>query len=374
MIWVLLGLLIIYAIATLGLAFFWLKIPIFDQKKAIESPTVALTVVVVVRNEAHNIDSLLRDLRNQTYQRFEVIVVDDHSTDGTATKIAQFIAQYRLVAWRLLALQLDDLVLAHKKAAITLAVSQAKGTFIITTDGDCNVSPQWLETIAAYINSQNQRVRFISAPVLMRGETWFAKMQTIEFSSLILAGAAAIEAQKPNMCSAANMIFCKETFVTIDGYKGFEHIASGDDEFLLHKIAKKYPDSIRYLKAYNAVVRTHACHSVWAFFNQRIRWGSKWQHYDNIPAQITAIVVFGFQFVSVLVLFLGITNQISWLSVGLILLPKIISEWIFLSLGLLFFKQVRLIPLIPLVQVFHSPYIVVVGVVAFFKKTKWKGR
>jgi hypothetical protein len=61
---------------------------------------------------------------------------------------------------------------------------------------------------------------------------------------LVGSGACAMMIGKPNMCNGANIAYPKAVFEEVNGFDGNEHIASGDDEFLMHKIAEKYPNQI----------------------------------------------------------------------------------------------------------------------------------
>src|SRR5213075_2078285 len=127
-----------------------------------------------------------------------------------------------------------------------------------------------------------QGARFISGPVkLEEGNSLFGKMQVTEFASLIGTGAASIGFGMPNMCNGANLAFEKAAFVAVNGYAGNDKIASGDDEFLMHKIHSQFPGSVCFLKNPKAIVRTNVQQSLSGFLSQRIRWASKWKFYDN---------------------------------------------------------------------------------------------
>ncbi len=96
---------------------------------------------------------------------FEVIVVDDASTDSTVEQVRVFqrSAPYCL---KLLALKVSaEFLGSHKKLALQQAIDQAGGEVIVTTDGDCRVGPQWLATVLHFF-AQHQ-------PVLLAGPVTF---------------------------------------------------------------------------------------------------------------------------------------------------------------------------------------------------------
>ncbi len=67
------------------------------------------------------------------------------------------------------------------------------------------------------------------------------------------------------MCNGANLAYKREVFYEVDGFKGIDNIASGDDMLLMHKIWKRYPNQIGYLKAKEAIVETEAAPTWKAF-------------------------------------------------------------------------------------------------------------
>src|SRR5581483_2996565 len=120
----------------------------------------------------------------------------------------------------------------------------------------------------------------ISSPVAYFEErSLFELMQTLEFYYLIGIGAAFIGNKKASTCNGANLAYKKETFYTVGGFKGIDDLASGDDELLLQKVARQYKGRIGFLKQREAIVYTHAKHTLGSFLKQRRRWASKSTHY-----------------------------------------------------------------------------------------------
>jgi cellulose synthase/poly-beta-1,6-N-acetylglucosamine synthase-like glycosyltransferase len=208
----------------------------------------------------------------------------------------------------------------------------------------------------------------VYAPVAFKASSLFEKIQSLEFAGLVAIGGAAIELKNPNMCSGANLIVEKQAFIDVDGYSGSEHIATGDDEHLLHKISKAYPDRIHFLKNTDAVVTTNANQSLGELASQRKRWVSKSAKYDNI--YITVILVAAYLFNAAIVYQLIMAPM-----VGLtMLLLKTITEGLFLYNVLAFFKRREFILLLPLAEPFHILYVLFIGLWANMGTYNWKGR
>ncbi len=360
----------LYALFTLILWIIWLRVPLFRTGIMLANgPTI--TVIIPVRNEADNIINLLTDLSRQTYTRFEVIVADDSSTDTTLAIVQEY-AQTAPFMLRPLPLT-DERTASPKKRAITQSVALATGKLIVTTDGDCRVGPDWLSTLAAFYEQTGAKL--ISGPVTFTDErTVFDAVQTVEFSSLIGTGACTMALNVPTMCNGANLCYVKEVFGEVGGFSGVDHLASGDDEFLMHKIAARYPNGVRFLKSADAIVRTQAHQSWRGFYNQRKRWSSKWRAYESYLPSLLAVFVFlsnAAPVVAVLGWWLGFLNgNVTLMVIGLKLLP----EFLFLRQILVFLQKKSSVKVIPLTQLVYPFYVLFFGLVAQGKGYKWKGR
>ena len=141
----------------------WLSIPTFKPKER-DGYQTKISIIIPARNEELNIADCLNSIVNQSYPKhlFEVLVVDDHSTDKTA----EIIASYRHQNIQLISLKdfvAPNEINSYKKKAIEIAIRQSTGELIITTDADCIAPPNWLQTIAAFYHEQ--KPAFIVMPV-----------------------------------------------------------------------------------------------------------------------------------------------------------------------------------------------------------------
>ncbi len=360
----------LYALFTFLLWLTWLRIPTFQpQATLLDGPTV--TVIIPVRNEADTILALLNDLSQQTYTRFEVIVADDSSTDETAS-IVQHYARTATFALRLLSLT-NERTASPKKRAITQSIAIATSDLIVTTDGDCRVGPDWLNAIAGFYAETGAKL--ISGPVTFMPErTVFDSLQTVEFASLIGSGACTLALGYPTMCNGANLCYEKRVFTEVGGFSGVDHLASGDDEFLMHKIAAQYPTGIRFLKNPDALVRTQAHQSWRAFYNQRKRWASKWRAYASYLPSLLAVFIFlsnAAPVVALLGWMLGFLNgNMTLIVIGM----KAVPEFLFLRQILVFLQKKSSVGVIPLTQLIYPLYVLFFGLAAQGKGYQWKGR
>ncbi len=369
-----------YSMGVCWLYWHWRQIPVFSPEKTSSEEMAFITVVIPVRNEAGNITKLLQDMAEQRMkreiypaERFEVIVVDDASEDATFQRVKKYQENSH---FRLLLLSLDlpaDFSGSHKKMAIARAVESAKGDVIITTDGDCRVGAHWLATIGGFFRQQQPAL--VAGPVTFHRErSLFERLQTIEFASLIGTGAASMQAHRPNMCNGANLAFSKEAFYAVGGYHGSMHIPSGDDEFLLQKMSKKYPQQIFFLKSRQAVVYTGAKRSFKEFYQQRRRWAGKWKLHKNLWVATLALFIFSFRLAFLIAVGMAIGGFYPWRVLIAQWLVSVVIEFFFLKDVLHSMKKQMPLQNFLVLSGIYAPYVVFFGICANFGGYTWKNR
>ncbi|HEY4109245.1 glycosyltransferase [Puia sp.] len=341
---------------------------------------VRITVLIPARNEEANIGNCLQSLAAQTYPRehFEVIVIDDHSTDGTATIVKAFTG---LTIRHLPLAELPEagVVTAHKKFAIETGIGAATGELIVTSDADCVFDPDWLLTLAACYAEKG--AKFLAAPVRIGGmKVWGRQhsvlfiFQTLDFITLQGITGAAVFKGVHSMCNGANLAYAREAFFEVGGFRGIDQIPSGDDMLLMHKIALRYPDRVFFLKSRSAIVSTRPETRWKGFLNQRIRWASKADRYDDKRIFWVLLLVY---LVNLLFLALAVAAFWDrwWGFLFLVLVAaKTMVEYPFVGDVAGFFGQRRLMGYFPLLQPLHIGYTIVVGWLGKFGSYRWKDR
>lgn len=360
-----------YAVGCLLLFVVWnFRLKITDLKG--DAGVTSVSIIIPVRNESKNIENLMQCIDNQDYEKnnFELIIVNDSSEDNTVSTIEDF---KRTSTLNIIIIDLKERSnnSSPKKRAITEALRIAKGELIITTDGDCTMNSKWLSSVVRFYVKTN--AYFISAPVSFITENrgnWLGKFwnyfQVIEFGSLVGSGACSIKLGSPNMCSGANIAYRKSIFEEVGGYEGNEQIASGDDEFLMHKIASRFPDKIQFLKDYDSVVETQSHETIQSFFSQRKRWASKWRFYKNWQPTVLAIYI---AIINGITVWAILTGQF-WL-----VLLKFSTEFLFLVSVVTFFKKPKVVLYLPFTQIIYPFYVFIMAIAAQGKNEYvWKGR
>lgn len=348
----------------------WQKVPIHTSCFSTDVQT-KVSVLIAARNEAQNISKTIEAIINQNYPKdlFELIIVDDHSTDNTS----HIIASYADKGVRLIQLNEREKLNSYKKKAISKAIALAKGELMVATDADCYMGDNWLRSIVTLYEQKGYKL--ISSPVLYYQEkSYFERLQALEFLYLIGLGAASIGVNKPSTCNGANLAYRRDVFYELGGFQGIDDLASGDDELFLHKVAERYPTGIGFCKAKDAIVFTEAKENLREFIRQRKRWASKSTRYKNKAIVALGVSIWLFNVMILLNTILCLVLH----KLGYILLfslfAKIGVELLFLFPLTSFVNRKKLLLNLPLLSILHVLYIVYIGVAGNTGKYYWKGR
>ena len=366
---------IVYVITAGGLSYCWHRIGAFVPSNTADDASLpGISVIIPVRNESDNIEHLLRDIEKESYPRdkFEVIVVDDHSEDDTFRKAERL---KNMVSYQLsvISLQAEGVIKSYKKKAIETGIARARYELILTTDGDCRTGDRRLRAFGEFY--AKYRPKLISGPVCYhREKTSFEKLQGIEFLSLIGAGAASMKAGMPNMCNGANLAYEKKVFEEVGGFRSIDDIASGDDELLMHKIFAKYPKEIKFLKSREAVVYTEAKPTWRDFYFQRKRWAGKWRYYKQPKVLLLSLVVLLFNLSLVLSVALAAAGAISFAVPSALFTVKVTAEVVFIRQIADFFNKKLDFMRFLLLQLLYPVYMPFLSIAASFGSYEWKGR
>jgi len=364
-------LMLVYAVLIIYYRQSWVSISDFKFHILNFKPATKISIIIPARNEEQNIANCLQSIINQSYPQelFEVLVVDDHSTDNTAAIVLSY-QQQNIKLITLKDVITANAINAYKKKAIEIAIGQSTGELMVTTDADCIAPANWLQTIAAFY--QEKKPSFIAMPVAINYSNKFIEMfQAVDFITLQGITAASVNKKIHSMCNGANLAYTKKAFNDVNGFTGIDSIASGDDMLLMHKIYKQNPDGILFLKSQEVIVQTQPVKTVKEFFNQRIRWASKADKYDDKRIFAVLLLVYFFNIVCLLCFLLSYcTNWIFLLPIA----AKTLIELLFLYPVAQFFNAQKLLWWFVIMQPFHIIYTVIAGWLGKFGSYQWKDR
>lgn len=215
----------------------------------------------------------------------------------------------------------------------------------------------------------------VAGPVFYTKNSRFLNhFQILDLLSLQGATIGGFGLKRPFLCNGANFAYKKAVFLELNGFNGNSNIASGDDIFLLEKIASTYPKQLLYLKNKQAIVSTKAQTSWHALIQQHIRWAAKTSNYNNRFGILTGLTVFFMNALIVLGLALGLFGVIEFKLWFFLLLFKLIIDFALIYKSAVFFKhKITLKHFLPaaLLYPFFSVYI---ALASLFCSYQWKGR
>lgn len=194
--WLLLSLAIYYFFSIIS--FLGWSYNVIEKKRA----PLPLHILIPARNEGETIRGLLSDLVNQTLSKelFEVIVVNDRSTDNTMEVLKEF---QQLLPLKIIHIHSVPSGMHGKLFAMHVATKNLKQGSVVFVDADCRVSPQWLEILVEESGKGGA-----VGPVfeIWHKPNWWKEILAIDQASVTYAVMGLVAQNKPITASTANML------------------------------------------------------------------------------------------------------------------------------------------------------------------------
>lgn len=335
-----------------------------------------VSIVIPVRNESENIKDCLDSIFAQTYPSalFEVIVIDDYSTDITLRLAREFNRNNLLVLDLQQYLARQGEYFPNKKKAIALGVKNARGELVLTTDGDCVVNKDWLKAMVQYYTTHS--FKLITGPVLIKpAKNPLAWFQQLDVMNMVGIAGATICNNAPTMCNGANLMYSREVFYAVDGFKGNHDVPTGDDIFLMQKINSKYPGSIGFVRNFEACVFTKPEKNLASLVAQRVRWVSKSRRFNDIKPALTLAFAYLFNLFVIIAAINALQfTESSRLPLAIAGGTKLAADLIFDIPVAWFFRKMLLLLLLPIIEILHIVYVVIIGALSLSGRYRWKDR
>ncbi len=215
--------------------FIFQKLAFFHPQRKSTLNEIPISVIIAARNESHKLQENLRFILEQDYSNFEVIVVNNNSSDDSYQVLSALKKGYNHL--EIIEFNNPDHVRQGKKLPLTLGIKAAKNEYLLMTDADCKPrSNQWIKKMARgfkekeiilgygpYIKNSgllNSIIRFDTA--------WIG----MNYFSFALNGLA-------YMGVGRNLAYTKSAYQAVDGYKSHHMLASGDDDLFIQEASKK---------------------------------------------------------------------------------------------------------------------------------------
>lgn len=207
----------------------------FNKMEVKPEQNMPISIVICAKNEAQNLHKNLPLIFEQEYPTFQVVVVNDCSSDETADILEEFEKKHNNL--HIVTLKEDEIRDHYKKLALTIGIKGAKYDHMLFTDADCvPKSKEWLKTMAACYTNEKQIVIGYGAykkttgflNKLIRFDAYYGALQYLSFA---LIG-------KPYMGVGRNLGYRKEFFFANKGFSKHYHIQSGEDDLFVNQNAR----------------------------------------------------------------------------------------------------------------------------------------
>ena len=355
-----------------SLFFLILSVGLVLLRQRTTDKTPSFTIVVPAHNEEPVLRETLEALGRQDYRgTFEVIVVDDRSDDATAQIVRDFATtdgRFRLV-------QVDPSepdIAAPKKRALARGFALANHEILASTDADCRPPDGWISALAS---------RFVPGVGIVQGPKDLSDVHSIchhyqrcETLALVGAEAAGFGLGQPFLASAPSLAYRRKLYETAGGFAGMEHLASGDDDMLVHRMRKLPGVEVAYCLDPQACVSTPAADTWAEVLNQRARWASNGTEYENKAY----VALLGLIFTNWVLLLAGwIPALLGWLPWAAWLgawAAKIAIDIIYLSLAAWRLERKECLTWYPLLAIPQLSIGVYAALAGHFGWYRWKAR
>jgi cellulose synthase/poly-beta-1,6-N-acetylglucosamine synthase-like glycosyltransferase len=245
----------------------WKLTAVFRKKRINEGRNLfwaekpLISIIVPGRNEGKHIFKLANSLKEQTYQNFELIVIDDGSDDETRA-ICMSLKKNGLID-----IFLTNDVRGGKASAANLGLRYASGKYIIHMDADCSYDRDAVENIIVPFY-YDEKLGAVGGDVQVANyrESLCASLQAIEYTDSISIGRIS-QSQLGiyRIISGAFGAFRKEALQSVGGWD----IGPGLDGDITVKV-RKLGYQIHFEPT--AICQTNVPVSFKALINQRLRW------------------------------------------------------------------------------------------------------
>ncbi|MHA7131683.1 glycosyltransferase [Algoriphagus namhaensis] len=199
------------------------------------APQEGVTITIAAHNEAPRLRKLIPILFEQNYSNYEVLIIDDRSTDGTHELLQELMASYPKLRTVTITYTPDHVT--SKKYALTLGIKVTRNDIILLTDADCvPASPDWVELMTEAVRNQQKTFSIgFSGYQQQKGflNSW------IQFETLLTAFYYLSFGlwKAPFMAVGRNLCYRRSFFMEVKAFKGIWHLEGGDDDLFVNRYA-----------------------------------------------------------------------------------------------------------------------------------------
>ena len=340
----------------------------FAKPQTVTPKRVPISVIVCAKNEEENVKKFVPLLAEQDYHTFEIVLIDDASSDNTLEIFEEFEKQYPNI--KLVKVENNEAFWGNKKFALTLGIKAAKYEYLLFTDADCYpTSKDWITSMSAQFTQQKNIVLGYGAYEKI-SNSFLNKI--IRFETLLTATQYFSWAKigKPYMGIGRNMAYKREEFFKVRGFMDHMKIRSGDDDLFINQAANGDNTTICYVPDSFTYSTPKTRFKDW--FTQKRRHVSTAKHYKLFDRNQLGLFYVS-QLLFLLLPIVLLAFQYQWIAVVSIIGFRYLFAWLTLGFaaGKLKEKDVMYwFPIIEIVLIFTQLNVFITN--TFSKPVHWK--
>jgi glycosyltransferase involved in cell wall biosynthesis len=289
----------------------------FSKLKPTQNPNQPpVSVIICAKNEAENLKRFIPTLIAQDYPEFEIVLINDASSDATLEVMEAFAAAHANI--KIVDVKSVETFWGNKKYALTLGIKAATHDTLVFTDADCQpASNSWIKAMVAPINTDTTIVLGYGAYDTIKG-SFLNKLIRFETVTTAMSYLGMAKIGAPYMGVGRNLAYTKATFFKTNGFVKHMKVRSGDDDLFINEAATASNTALCISKNSRTLSIPKTSFATW--FKQKRRHISTAKYYKLKHKIVLAL----FYITNVLFLSLSITLLSLWYKplyvIGLIVL------------------------------------------------------
>jgi glycosyltransferase involved in cell wall biosynthesis len=340
----------------------------FAKTQTVTPKRIPISVIVCAKNEEENVVKFIPLLAEQDYPDFEIVLIDDASSDDTLERFEEFEKQYTNI--RLVKVENNEAFWGNKKYALTLGIKAAKKEYLLFTDADCYpTSKNWITAMSSQFTMQKtivlgyggyEKINNSFLNKIIRFETVLTAVQYFSWAKMGL----------PYMGVGRNLAYKREEFFNVNGYINHIQVRSGDDDLFINEASTGKNTSIAYNPESFTISKPKTKYSEW--FRQKRRHVATAKHYKKRD-QLQLGVFYCSQLLFLILPIILLSFQYQWIIVLGLIAIRYLCAWIVIgfSAGKLKEKDLKYwFPIVEFALILTQINIFIANI--FSKPVNWK--
>ena len=318
----------------------------FSKKTENNNQKPPISVIICTKNQEQNVLNYIPLLLNQNYPNFEIVLIDNASSDGTLDVFEEFEKNNSNI--KLVKVENNEAFWGNKKFALTLGIKAAKNEYLLFTDPQCYpTSTEWIAEMSTHFSKEKTIILGYNSIIKIKN-SFLNKL--IRFENLLSSTQAFgwAKAGKPYTGNGKNLAYKREEFFKTNGFIEHMKTRTGEDALFINQAANSNNTTICTSK--NSTILTNETpnfkqwiHTTRIVYNNH----SKFKLFDKLQLK----TFYTSQLLVIILPIILLANQYQWIIVASLLTTRYIITWITLGYSANKLNQKDLLVLYPIYEI-----------------------